>query len=87
MRCSDCEATFYPGRDRCPRCGGLHIDPVELPPTGRVVARTQAGDQQLGEIELDGGVLVLARLVSDKAVGVGEHVRRIDGGPLRFSPQ
>lgn len=75
IRCAACAATFFPAADRCPRCATRGVETVALAPTGVVTARTGGDGWSIGEVTLDDGVLVLARLAGEEPFAVGDRVR------------
>jgi uncharacterized OB-fold protein len=82
VRCGRCRATFFPAADRCPRCAGRDVAAVELADRGAVESRTGGDGWAIGEVRLDDGVLVLAALADD--VAVGDRVRHSPAAVVRF---
>ena len=71
-RCKKCNATFYPYRKNCPRCGSNDVEEIQLSHTGRLISYTviysPPSDFRLkqpyvvGLIELDDGTRVIAQI-------------------------
>lgn len=69
IRCQACRATFFPAADRCPRCATKSVTEVALATHGTVEACTGGDGWSIGEVRLDDGVLVMARLAGEPAPG------------------
>ena len=74
----------FPAADRCPVCVTGSVEEVRLSSTGTVEAVTGAGAYTVGEVRLDDGVLVLARLDGEPAVVVGDRVAYVPDEIVRF---
>ena len=73
-RCSVCEVSVFPPSPLgCRLCGGSTTS-VELPRSGAIETWTRpAGGDQVAEVRLDSGMLVLGR-IRGAAVEVGDRV-------------
>ena len=83
IRCDAGGHLAVPVADRCPVCTSREVAEVALGPGGVVEAATGAGPFTIGEVRLDDGVLVLARVVGGGSVG--DRVRYApEDGIVRF---
>jgi uncharacterized OB-fold protein len=79
-RCTDCRRTIHNGTPPCALCGSSAVVAVELARCGRVETWTLVSGTVVGEVRLDDGVLVLARLgTSGPEVGARVTLRRLVG--------
>ena len=75
----------YPAADRCPVCTSTDVEGVALAGRGVLESATSAGDVTIGEIRLDDGVLVLARVDGEPRPEPGHRVRFVpDDQMVRF---
>jgi uncharacterized OB-fold protein len=83
IRCVAGGHLAFPVADRGPVCTSRDVHEVALAAEGTVEAATGAGDVTIGEVRLDDGVLVLARVVGGGSVG--DRVRYApEDGIVRF---
>ena len=75
----------FPVADRCPVCTSADVEVVALSDRGVLEASTGAGEVTIGEVRLDDGVLLLARVDGEPRPEPGHRVRYVpDDAMVRF---
>src|SRR5688500_390271 len=89
-RCTKCESTWYPRRDRCPACLSDQLSVADLPSRGTVYSFTTVfapqhgfeGPYRIAYVDLEGDVRVLARVIGEGSLRCGMR-GEVVGRPVR----